>query len=93
MDYRAKECRKIRYPDDLLVASVVIIFTDEAWSPLMRTVHSVINRTPLDLLQEIVLVDDFSQRGMIFIEYFNFFSQNPNRVYFERSPEKLLGNI
>uniref|UniRef100_A0A158Q8H7 Polypeptide N-acetylgalactosaminyltransferase n=1 Tax=Elaeophora elaphi TaxID=1147741 RepID=A0A158Q8H7_9BILA len=61
-DYRHEQCRKIRYPDDLPVASVVIIFTDEAWSPLLRTVHSVINRTPFKLLQEIILVDDFSQR-------------------------------
>lgn len=64
-DNRPKKCREITYADDLPVASVVIIFTDEAWSPLMRTVHSVINRTPFKLLQEIVLIDDFSQRGCL----------------------------
>lgn len=29
----------------------------------MRTVHSVINRTPPQFLEEILLVDDFSDKG------------------------------
>ncbi|CAI2349101.1 unnamed protein product [Caenorhabditis sp. 36 PRJEB53466] len=41
---------------------VIIIFTDEAWTPLLRTVHSVINRSPPQLLKEIILLDDNSQR-------------------------------
>ncbi|VDM62274.1 unnamed protein product [Angiostrongylus costaricensis] len=45
------------------LASVIIIFTDEAWSPLLRTVHSVVNRSPPQLLKEVILVDDNSQRG------------------------------
>ncbi|KAI1723164.1 glycosyl transferase family 2 domain-containing protein [Ditylenchus destructor] len=61
-DHRSQECQELKYDADLPQTSVVIIFTDEAWSPLLRTVHSVINRTPPQLLKEIVLVDDFSQR-------------------------------
>lgn len=30
---------------------------------LMRTVHSVINRTPPQFLEEVLLVDDFSDKG------------------------------
>ena len=63
-DSRSTACRALKYDDDLPQASVVIIFTDEAWSPLLRTVHSVFNRSPPHLLKEIVLVDDFSQRGV-----------------------------
>ncbi|CEF65829.1 Polypeptide N-acetylgalactosaminyltransferase 1 [Strongyloides ratti] len=33
-----------------------------AWSPLLRTVHSVYNRSPSKLLHEIILYDDFSKR-------------------------------
>ncbi|PAV68298.1 hypothetical protein WR25_12949 isoform F [Diploscapter pachys] len=62
-DVRRKECKDIKYDlKKLPSASVVIIFTDEAWTPLMRTVHSVVNRSPPELLKEVVLLDDNSQR-------------------------------
>ncbi|WAQ93694.1 GLT11-like protein [Mya arenaria] len=53
-------CEKEEYRSDLPRASVVICFYNEAWSTLLRTVHSVLNRTPASLLHEIVLVDDGS---------------------------------
>lgn len=61
-ELRDSTCFSVEYPKDLPHASVVIIFHNELFSALVRTVVSVINRTPPELLHEIVLVDDFSSR-------------------------------
>ena len=43
--------------------SVVIVFHNEGWSTLLRTVQSVIDRSPPQFLEEVLLVDDFSDKG------------------------------
>lgn len=53
-------CRMEKYNENLPNTSVVICFHNEAWSVLLRTVHSVLERTPDHLLAEIILIDDFS---------------------------------
>ena len=60
-------CKSIVYPKDLPTASVVIIFHNEAWSPLLRTAHSVVNRSPPEYLHEVILLDDFSDRRKLLI--------------------------
>uniref|UniRef100_A0A4W5N0T0 Polypeptide N-acetylgalactosaminyltransferase n=1 Tax=Hucho hucho TaxID=62062 RepID=A0A4W5N0T0_9TELE len=60
-DTRDDKCRDMIYPLSLPAASVVICFFNEAFSALLRTVHSVLDRTPAYLLHEIILVDDSSE--------------------------------
>lgn len=59
-DYRFPECKNLSYPEKLPTASVIIVFHNEAWSALLRTVWSIIDRSPLELIEEIILVDDCS---------------------------------
>ncbi|MBN3321791.1 GALT4 acetylgalactosaminyltransferase, partial [Atractosteus spatula] len=62
MDNRMYECRaKMFEYRKLPTTSVIIAFYNEAWSTLLRTIHSVLETTPAILL-EIILVDDFSDR-------------------------------
>uniref|UniRef100_A0AAX7T3P8 Polypeptide N-acetylgalactosaminyltransferase n=1 Tax=Astatotilapia calliptera TaxID=8154 RepID=A0AAX7T3P8_ASTCA len=64
-DVRLEGCKNKLYPDNLPRTSVVIVFHNEAWTTLLRTVHSVIDRSPHTLLEEIVLVDDASERDFL----------------------------
>ncbi|XP_066297346.1 polypeptide N-acetylgalactosaminyltransferase 4-like [Branchiostoma lanceolatum] len=60
LDLRHELCKAKKYYRPLPQASVIIIFYNEAWSTLLRTVHSVLERTPSELLREVILVDDCS---------------------------------
>ncbi|XP_037367248.1 polypeptide N-acetylgalactosaminyltransferase 9 [Talpa occidentalis] len=62
-DYRPKKCRHLTYSADLPQISVVFIFVNEALSVILRSVHSVVNHTPSQLLKEVVLVDDNSDNA------------------------------
>eukprot|EP00922_Rhytidocystis_sp_ex-Travisia-forbesii_P041897 GHVS01062581.1.p1 GENE.GHVS01062581.1~~GHVS01062581.1.p1 ORF type:complete len:685 (+),score=122.16 GHVS01062581.1:278-2056(+) len=60
-DFNELVCNERRLTmQNLPVASVVIVFYNENFSVLLRSVHSVLNRSLPQLLREIILVDDFS---------------------------------
>ncbi|XP_071791620.1 probable N-acetylgalactosaminyltransferase 7 [Asterias amurensis] len=62
-DIRDKQCKYWHYPEKLPNASVVIAFSNEGFSTLLRTVHSVMNTSPPDLLAEVIMVDDMSDKA------------------------------
>jgi len=59
-DLRHEECKHWDYSPQLPSVSVILVFHNEGWSTLVRTIHSVINFTPPQLLEEVVLIDDGS---------------------------------
>ena len=60
-DLRYPECvTNVRSNRTLPKTSIVIVFYNEPWSVLLRTVHSVLDNSPSDLVEEVLLVDDCS---------------------------------
>lgn len=59
-DSRSEECKRLSYPEKLPTTTIIIVFHNEAWASLLRTVWSIIDRTPHELLEEIILIDDMS---------------------------------
>jgi len=54
----------VGYSETLPDVSVIITFYNEAWRTLMRTIHSVIDKSPRQQLREIILIDDGSTDGL-----------------------------
>ncbi|EPY75898.1 polypeptide N-acetylgalactosaminyltransferase 5 [Camelus ferus] len=62
-DTRPAGCAEQLVHNNLPTTSVIMCFVDEVWSTLLRSVHSVLNRSPPHLIKEVLLVDDFSTKG------------------------------
>lgn len=89
-DPRKEACKNIIYNETLSTASVIIVFHNEAWSTLLRTVHSVLNRTPRKILHEIILVDDASERTFLQKPLQEYIGNLTNgAVHLVRSPERI----
>ncbi|XP_055619792.1 putative polypeptide N-acetylgalactosaminyltransferase 9 [Toxorhynchites rutilus septentrionalis] len=86
-DIRADWCREQSY-SNLPSASIVIVFYNEAWSVLVRTVHSILDRSPVELVREIVLVDDFSYLPHLKTQLEDYMVDYP-KVRIVRAPERL----
>lgn len=61
-DTRPKGCSDQMIHNNLPTTSIILCFVDEVWSTLLRSVHSIFNRSPSHLIKEVILVDDFSTR-------------------------------
>lgn len=64
-DQRSEQCHAAysKYPplQELPRASIVMVFHNEVLSALLRSVHSILNLTPREVLVDIILVDDASE--------------------------------
>ncbi|BFY99016.1 hypothetical protein BsWGS_02055 [Bradybaena similaris] len=90
-DYRMDACRRKKYPPlkSLPKSSIVIVFHNEAWSTLLRTVHSIIDRSPHELLEEIILVDDASEKDHLGSKLDDYVSKLPVHVHVLRTGERI----
>ena len=93
-DTRHKHCRDKTFPSDLPTASVIICFYNEEFYTLMRSVFSVIRRSPSELVKEVILVNDNSEDGSIVAKIDNEIKNTPElskvRLF---TPDERLGLI
>lgn len=88
-DSRNEQCSVIKYRSDLPAVSVIIVFHDEYLSFLLRTVHSILNRSPTQLLEEVILVDDNSTKSFLCDKLDNYVKKNfKNKVKILRLTER-----
>ncbi|XP_055328454.1 N-acetylgalactosaminyltransferase 7-like [Paramacrobiotus metropolitanus] len=87
-DIRPPECKWWHYPEALPKASVVVAFHNEMPSTLLRTVHSVLNRSPPQFLEEVLLVDDASNREVLKKELEDTIAKFDGKVRLVRNAER-----
>ncbi|CAI4223359.1 unnamed protein product [Auanema sp. JU1783] len=88
-DIRMNECKYWDYPEELPTVSVVIVFHNEGWTPLLRTVHSVLLRSPPHLIKEVVMVDDDSNKEHLKQKLEKYIAQFNGKVKLFRTGERV----
>nr|XP_036668914.1 putative polypeptide N-acetylgalactosaminyltransferase 9 isoform X1 [Drosophila suzukii]XP_036668915.1 putative polypeptide N-acetylgalactosaminyltransferase 9 isoform X1 [Drosophila suzukii] len=77
-DPRDAWCKdEAKYLPNLPKTDVIICFHNEAWTVLLRTVHSVLDRSPEHLIGKIILVDDYSDMPHLKRQLEDYFAAYP----------------
>ncbi|KAK7089285.1 hypothetical protein V1264_024929 [Littorina saxatilis] len=88
-DFKPQECSHNDYRSSVTLqpASIIMCFYNEAWSALLRSVHSVLDRSPPHLLNELILVDDFSDAEHLKTKLDQYMAKYP-KVKILRMPQR-----
>ena len=78
-DTRNDLCKEQFYPDRLPNASIVICFYNEHYTTLLRTLHSLVDKTPDQYLHEIILINDHSDENILHEQVDKYVQSNLNR--------------
>jgi polypeptide N-acetylgalactosaminyltransferase len=91
-DTRNKLCGQQSYGQELPTASVIMCFYNEHLNTLLRSVQSILQRTPEQFLAEIILVDDRSDseelNGKLVIGIEKFNAQHHSKVKLIRNERR-----
>ncbi|XP_030372938.1 N-acetylgalactosaminyltransferase 6-like [Scaptodrosophila lebanonensis] len=79
-DFRPKACKLKVYLRQLPMVSIIVTFFNEHKSVLLRSLHSLVNRSPPELVKEIILVDDFSDLNFLQKPLENYVAQHFKNV-------------